>query len=148
MKPADVIGRDGILILEQAMAKGALLTALAHRLASRMGNDERVLLGAILKREELGSTGIGEGVALPHARLESADAPRGVLAILRRPVDFQAIDGRPVDLIAMLALPEAGTGVALQALSGLSRCLRQPNIRDQLRAARDEAEAYEALCSV
>lgn len=145
VKPTDVIGRDGVLVALRSSDKRALLKTLARHAAERVGCDPQELLAAILKREDLGSTGIGEGVAIPHARLPGVQRSRAVLAQLARPIEFDAIDGRPVDLVVLLALPENASGDALQTLSGLSRCLRNPEIRAGLRQARDAEAAYAVL---
>ena len=145
MTPHDVIGRESILIVDRIADKTSLLAMLAHLLAKQADCDPQVLLAAVLRREKLGSTGIGEGVAIPHARLPVVMAPRAVLAILRQPVDFEAIDAHPVDLVVLLALSDASGGVALQALSSLSRCLREPERRTRLRSAADESAAFAAL---
>ncbi|ACK51739.1 putative PTS IIA-like nitrogen-regulatory protein PtsN [Methylocella silvestris BL2] len=147
MTPEQIIGRDGVLLIEKTADKHALLATLAHRLAERAGCDEPALLAAVLKREALGSTGIGDGVAIPHARLANVKNPVGVLAILSRPVDFQAIDDKPVDVAVLLALPETGAGAALEALSCLSRRLRQSGLRADLRRAVSSGAAYEILCA-
>ncbi|WP_180982473.1 PTS sugar transporter subunit IIA [Methylocella silvestris] len=146
MNPEQIIGPDRVLLIEKTADKHALLAALARRLAERAGCDEPALLAAVLKREALGSTGIGDGVAIPHARLANVENPVGVLAILGRPVDFQAIDDKPVDVVVLLALPEGGAGTALEALSCLSRRLRQPKLRDDLRRAANSGAAYDILC--
>lgn len=146
-KPTDVIGRDDIHIALRAGDKPALIGMLARQVAVRAGCDPADLLAAVLKREELGSTGIGEGVAIPHARLPNVRHSAAVLATLAKPIDFKAVDDRPVDLVILLALPEASRNEALQMLSGISRCLRKPEIRASLRQAKDAAAAYEILHS-
>ena len=145
--PLDVIGLDDILVAIRPGDKRSLLATLAQHVAERAGCDLPALLSAVLRREELGSTGIGEGVAIPHARLREISRPSAVLALLARPIEFEAVDGRPVDLVVLLACSEGANGEALQTLSGLSRCLRRPEIRANLRRAKDAAAAYAVLRS-
>src|SRR6201993_2903253 len=85
-------------------SKRALLHDLAHRAALVLKVDDDTVFSALLKREELGSTGVGNGVALPHVRLEQVKKPFGILARLKHPIDFDAIDGQPVDLVCLLLL--------------------------------------------
>src|SRR6516164_5811446 len=92
-------------VIELAVAnKRAMLHDLAHRAAPLLKVDDAVVFNALLKREELGSTGVGNGVAVPHVRLEQVKKPFGIMARLKRPIDFDAIDGQPVDLVCLLLL--------------------------------------------
>lgn len=146
--PKDVIGRDDILVALRPADKPALLRLLAPHVAARVNCDAEALFAATLKREDLGSTGIGDGVAIPHARVPQVRRPAAVLATLARPIDFQAIDGQPVDLVILLALPEALGGEALQVLSGMARCLHKPETRTSLRQAKDADTVHAILRSV
>ena len=104
------------------------------------------LLAELVKREELGSTGMGGGVAIPHARFHQVTKPFGMLIRLRKPLDFDAVDGEPVDLVFLLLLPEAAAaGDQLGALALIARKLRNPKIVATLRQARDGTEAYRVL---
>jgi nitrogen PTS system EIIA component len=98
-----------------------------------------------LKREELGSTGTGGGVALPHARVESLNRAFGILARLNKPIDFEAIDGRPVDLVFLLLLAANPVGEQLKALASAARKLRNPASLRDLRAASGSAGLYDAM---
>jgi PTS system nitrogen regulatory IIA component len=102
------------------------------------------VLDALLEREALGSTGVGYGVAVPHARVAGLTRLRGVFVRLEQPIEFQAVDDRPVDLIfALFAPPDAGAE-HLRALARVSRVLRQADLREQLRQAHG-ADAIHAL---
>lgn len=128
----------------KASGKKALLAELASRGASLVGIDERRLFDRLLERERLGSTGIGGGIAIPHARLSSVAQPRGLFARLGHPVDFDAIDDRPVDLVFLLVAPEGAGADHLKALARVSRLLRDRGLVEKLRAT-ESAEALYAL---
>ena len=119
--------------------------AVAEAAARVTGLPGGAVNAALLKREAAGSTGVGEGVALPHARAPGLDRLRGVFLRLDAPVPFDAVDDQPVDLIFALLVPAEGTGVEhLQALAKVARLLRRPDIREQLRKAQT-ADAIHAL---
>ena len=130
---------------QRAADKTALLRLLAGLAAQAAGIDQASLAVALAARESLGSTGIGAGLALPHARLTSLAAPMGWLVRLARPVAFEAVDGAPVDLIVMLLSPEADNAGHLAALAAVSRRLRQPEVAAAIRAAPDAASMRAAL---
>jgi len=136
LAPADVI--HGL----RASGKTALLDDLARRAARSLDLDAGTILGALVRREGLGSTGVGDGVSLPHARLETVRKPFGLLARLRDPLDFDAVDERPVDLVFLLLLPIGDGGENLNALACVARKLRDPDSAKALRGARDAASLY------
>ena len=115
------------------------LSALA---AAAPDLDAVVVSNQIAKREELGSTRVGNGVALPHARLKSLKAPFGLLARLRRPIDFAAIDDQPVDIVFLRLLPDAGDSAQLNALACVARMLRDSNVLARIRRATDVSSLY------
>jgi len=113
--------------------------------ASRVfGVDAAVALQGLLDREAAGTTGVGHGVALPHARLDGVDRVRAVFVRLEQPVEFEAIDGKPVDLMIALFAPPDATSDHLRALARVSRLMRQPALRQHLRDA-ESADAVYAL---
>ncbi|MCO6416901.1 PTS sugar transporter subunit IIA [Siccirubricoccus sp. KC 17139] len=118
---------------------------LASEVAARHGLPEDKVLDAIQARERLGSTALGRGVALPHARVDWLDAPVAVLARLTHPIDLEARDGEPVDLVFLVLWPEAASEGFLPALSNICRALRDNQIPRQLRRARSAAEALQTL---
>jgi nitrogen PTS system EIIA component len=129
----------------RAINKSRLLHELAHRAAVVLGLDEAVLAEALLKREALGSTGTGAGIAVPHARLERVARPFGILVRLAKAIDFDAIDGRPVDIVFLLLLPAEPQGDQLNALACAARHLRNNTILREMRRAADDAALYRAV---
>jgi PTS system nitrogen regulatory IIA component len=119
--------------------------SLAERVAAVANIDERVVFDAVWERENLGSTGYGEGVAFPHARIEGLDKVCGLFARLDEPVDFDALDGKPVDLVFMLISPENSGADHLTALAALSRILKTEGSCEKLRKARSVEELYAIL---
>ena len=120
---------------------GIVLTALRHF----VGVPFDQIATEVIKREALGSTGMGEGVAIPHARLRELKKPFGVLARLKQPIDFYAIDGKPVDLVFLLLLPVASQGEQLNALAFVARTLRKTELLRDLRRADSSDELYQAM---
>src|SRR6185295_4339978 len=106
-----------------APGKVSLLQGLAQRASGTLKLPAELISDALLKREELGSTGTGGGIAIPHARLPGLDKPFGILVRLRQPIDFAAIDGQPVDLVCLLLLPLASGKDQLNALASVARIL-------------------------
>lgn len=127
--------------------KPALLGELARRIAPAVGREAAEVARALAAREALGSTGVGGGIALPHALLAGLAQPVGLLARLAAPVAFEAVDGRPVDLVALLLSPgpNGGGEAHLHALAALSRRLRTAPVAAALRAATDAPGMYAAL---
>jgi nitrogen PTS system EIIA component len=147
MKIADFLSPSDVMIDVAATNKQKLLSALARKAGSILDLEPALVLTELQKREGLGSTGVGGGVALPHARFQQVGKPTGVLARLRRPIDFEAVDGEPVDIIFLLLLPEAPDGEQLGALASIARKLRKPEITAALREARDGPQMYHMLAS-
>jgi PTS system nitrogen regulatory IIA component len=129
----------------RAADKQALLRLLAGLAAAAAGTDQASLAASLAAREALGSTGIGAGLALPHARLNTIASPLAWLVRLARPVAYEAVDGAPVDLVVMLLSPERDNAGHLAALAALSRRLRQPGVAPAIRAAPDAAAMRTAL---
>jgi PTS system nitrogen regulatory IIA component len=138
LKPDSVICRD------KGANRKEVLANLAKAAANAFGADELLVLENALAREALGGTGVGEGVAVPHARVRGLEKSCGVFALLETAVDFEAPDGRPSDLIFLLLSPEDSGAEHLKALAKITRALRQPSLRASLRAARS-AEALLAV---
>jgi PTS system nitrogen regulatory IIA component len=123
-----------------------VLSEMSGLMARTLGLDPREVHEAVQERERLGSTGVGEGVAIPHARIESLTRPVGGFARLLEPADFEAIDERPADLIFMLLAPTDAGADHLRALARAARVFRQERIRTALRQAQTE-EAVLAILS-
>jgi PTS system nitrogen regulatory IIA component len=145
MKITDFLSPTNVALNVRANDKGGLLQRLSTQAASELGLDPKEVSNQIAKREELGSTGVGNGVALPHARLPGLKAPFGLLARLRHSIDFEAIDGQPVDVVFLLLLPETGDGAQLNALASVARALRDPDALRRLRRASDDEALYRAI---
>jgi PTS system nitrogen regulatory IIA component len=142
---ADLLtGPDAVLAHAKATGKKALLAELAGKAAGLFKIDERKLFDRLLERERLGSTGIGGGIAIPHGRLTTVTKPVGLFARLAHPVDFDAIDERPVDVVFLLVTPEGAGADHLKALARVSRLLRDRSLVEKLRAT-EKADALYAL---
>jgi PTS system nitrogen regulatory IIA component len=128
-----------------ARSKGALLYDLAHRAALVLKVDDDVVFSALLKREELGSTGVGNGVAIPHVRLAQVNKPFGIVARLKEPIDFDSIDGEPVDLVCLLLLSKENEQAQLNTLASVARRLRSPEVLEQLRSAANRVVLYNIM---
>jgi nitrogen PTS system EIIA component len=133
------------LIDVRASDKTRLLQELTRRAATILDLPAERISTEILKREELGSTGTGGGVALPHARIQGLNRSFGILARLNKPIDFEAIDGRPVDLVFLLLLPSNPVGEQLKALASVARKLRDAACLCDLRSASSSAALYDAM---
>jgi nitrogen PTS system EIIA component len=125
--------------------KKQALQELAARAAAMCGRSEREVLEVLMQRERLGSTGIGSGIAIPHGKLAKLDRLFGAFARLERPVDFEALDGQPVDLMFLLLAPEGAGADHLKALARVARLLRDPEIARKLRESRDAEAIYAVL---
>jgi len=129
-----------------ASDKAQLLQEIGHRAARALNLDTNVIIGPLLDRERLGSTGVGAGIALPHARIGGLDRPFGLFARLDRPIDFASVDERPVDLVFLLLTPsKASSNEHLAALACVSRRLRQREVADALRTASSAEALYLAI---
>lgn len=144
MALADLIPSGGVSIDLGASSRKQALQAMSELAAGLTGQAARTVFDAVLQRERLGSTGVGQGVAIPHARLSGMNEVVGIFARLRTPVDFESIDGRPADLIFMLLAPETAGAEHLKALARVSRLLRREDVRQRLRAA-PNADAVHAV---
>jgi PTS system nitrogen regulatory IIA component len=142
---ADLIGADRVIVPLRVSDKPQLLRELARRAARDLSADPQSILGALEKREGLGSTGTGQGIALPHARIAGLPEMFGMFAKLERPIDFDAIDGHPVDLVFMLLAPDRPGSEHLAALAAVARRLRNRDIAARLRAAATSEAAFALL---
>jgi PTS system nitrogen regulatory IIA component len=146
MDIGQLLKRDAVAVRVSANSKRQALGALAEVAARSLGLPEDAILDALLEREQQGSTGVGQGVAVPHAKLEGLDRMVGVFVKLETPVAFEAVDDRPVDLLFALLAPRDAGVEHLRSLAKVSRLLRQSELREQLRQART-ADAVYALLS-
>ena len=144
MPPSDLVSPNAIIPALKVNGKKQALQEIAAKAAALTGQSERAILEILLQREKLGSTGVGNGVAIPHGKLAKLANVFGLFARLERPVDFEALDGQPVDLIFLLLAPEGAGADHLKALARVSRLLRDRALVDKLRAT-ENAEALYAL---
>lgn len=145
MTLADILVADDVHLELEASGRREALEVLAGRAAERAGVDPGAALEALLAREKLGSTGLGKGIAIPHAPVKGLDHPVAGFARLARPIEYGAVDDEPVDLVLMVLLPEqAAGGEQLKVLSRAAKLLRGDELLTKLRAARD-AQAVLAL---
>jgi nitrogen PTS system EIIA component len=145
MKIADLLSPTDVMIDVRASNKRMLLQEFAARAAAGLGLGVDQIAPYLLKREELGSTGIGRGVAIPHARLPDVQRPYGLLAKLKQPIDFDAIDGEAVDIVFVLLLAAAAENEQIGALALVARTLRPPENLARLRSAKNTSELYAAI---
>lgn len=142
---SDLIASDGIIPSSKARTKKQALQELATRAAGATGLDARDIFEALLQRERLGSTGLGRGIAVPHAKFRSLSRMVCVFARLDQPIDFESPDDEPVDLIFFLLAPEHAGGDHLKALARISRLVREPATLERLRATGDILALREVL---
>ena len=140
----DLITPQAILANLKAGSKKQALQDMARRAAELTGQHERAVFDVLLERERLGTTGVGHGIAIPHGKLPGLERVHGVFARLERPIDFDAIDEQPVDLIFLLLAPEHAGADHLKALARVSRLLRDQSMCEKLRGS-DNADAIYAL---
>jgi PTS system nitrogen regulatory IIA component len=141
----DLIKPEHVLAALPATDKLQVLNDLARTAATDINIDAQKILRALLAREELGSSGLGNGVAVPHARIEGIEHYMGLFARLERPIDFSAVDSQPVDLVFVLLIPPTSKNDHLAALACVSRRLRNHEVDRQLRAATNARALYELL---
>ena len=147
MAIGELIGPDRVVVGLRVSDKSQLLQELAGRAATALGLDRRAVFDALQARENLGSTGLGKGFALPHARLDAVGEPFALFVRLARPIDFAAIDESPVDLVILLLTPANGGNQHLATLAALSRPLRNAGFVQKLRQAPDAAAVHQLLVS-
>jgi PTS system nitrogen regulatory IIA component len=145
MNIKDFLSPADIHVDMRASDKTRLLQELSRQAAAALDLAAELISAEILKREELGSTGTGGGVAIPHARIQGLTKAFGIFARLNKPIDFEAIDGRAVDLVFLLLLPANPVGEQLKALAAVARKLRDPACLRELRSASGGAGLYDAM---
>jgi len=138
----DLIEPNAILPSLKVSTRKQALQELSERAAEVSGLPAREIFDALLQRERLGSTGVGGGIAIPHGKLPRVDRMIGLFARLERPIDYEALDGEPVDLIFLLLAPESAGADHLKALSRVARAFRDQRLTARLRATRDASGLY------
>jgi PTS system nitrogen regulatory IIA component len=145
VRVSDLLMPENVIADLRVPDKGRALRELAQRGAPLAGVPDTVVRDALLAREALGSTGVGAGVAIPHARISGLNGVQAIFARLSKPIDFDAVDGRPVDLIFLLLAPEDAGSAHLAALACASRALRNPGTAKRLRETTDAAALHAIL---
>jgi len=141
----DLVASNAILPALKVNNKKQVLHELAARAAVLTGQNERAIFDILMQREKLGSTAVGNGIAIPHGKMANLTRLFGLFARLDRPVDFEALDGQPVDLVFLLLAPEGAGADHLKALARVARLLLDPAIAHKLRASHDAEALYAVL---
>ena len=129
----DIVATNAVIPALKVNSKKQALQEIAARAAELSGLPERTVFETLLQREKLGSTGIGHGIAIPHGKLPKLERLFGLFARLDRPIDFESLDGQPVDLVFLLLAPEGAGADHLKALARVARLLRDPDTSSKLR---------------
>jgi nitrogen PTS system EIIA component len=145
MDLTDLIEASAVMPALRANSKKQVLQLLAEKAAATTGIPEREIFDTILQRERLGSTGVGNGIAIPHGKLPGVKQITGVFARLEHPVDFEALDDQPVDLVFLLLAPEGAGADHLKALSRIARVLRNSETVSKIRGTKDAAAIHSFL---
>lgn len=135
MNIGDLLAADGIFPSLKAKTKKQALQELANRASAITGIGTHEVFEAMLQRERLGSTGFGRGIAIPHVKFKGLKAIVCLFARLEKPIDFESLDGEPVDIVFLLLAPEHAAGDHLKALHRISRIVREPALLESLRKA-------------
>jgi PTS system nitrogen regulatory IIA component len=145
MTITDLVAPEAIVPALKVSSKKQALQDLAARAAVLTGQNERSIFEILLQREKLGTTAVGYGVAIPHGKLPKLPRMFGLFARLDRAIDFEALDGQPVDLVFLLLAPEGAGADHLKALARVARLLRDQDTANKLRAGRDAEALYAVL---
>ncbi|HET9903278.1 MAG TPA: PTS IIA-like nitrogen regulatory protein PtsN [Xanthobacteraceae bacterium] len=145
MPLTDLLTPAAIIPALKVNTKKQALQELAAKAAELTGQNERAILEVLMQREKLGSTAVGNGIAIPHGKLPKLESMFGLFARLARPIDFDALDGQPVDLIFVLLAPESAGADHLKALARVARLLRDPETARKLRESEDAAALFAVL---
>lgn len=147
MALSSILRPEAVFAGIKANGKKQLLQDIAAGMAPFCPVPERLIFETLLQRERLGSTGVGQGIAIPHGRIAGLDRLTGSFARLGRPVDFESMDGEPVDLVFVLLAPEGAGADHLQALARIARHFRNAGIAEKLRSTDDPAALFAILTS-
>jgi PTS system nitrogen regulatory IIA component len=145
MPLTDLVAPGAVIPALKVNSKKQMLQELAGKAAELSGQSERAIYEVLQQRENLGSTAVGNGIAIPHGKLPKLTTLFGVFARLDRPIDFEALDGQPVDLVFLLLAPESAGADHLKALARIARVMREPDVARKLRASRDAGALYAVL---
>ncbi|AEV35201.1 Phosphotransferase system, IIA-like nitrogen-regulatory protein PtsN [Pseudovibrio sp. FO-BEG1] len=141
----ELLRPEAVIANLKANSKKQALQELAERASEICGETERDIFDTLLQRERLGSTGVGNGIAIPHGKIVNLDGLHGLFARLDKPIEFDSLDDQPVDLIFVLLAPEGAGADHLKALARVARLLRDADVASKLRATTDAAAIYSIL---
>ncbi len=145
MELSDILSEEGILYCTGVKSKSQLLKVLADHAAKSLSQDPAVVFETLANREALGSTGLGNGIAIPHGKIAGLPRLGAIFARLEEPIDFESVDDQPVDLVMVLLAPLGAGAEHLKALSLVARLLRTESIVADLRRADDPSRIYAIL---
>jgi PTS system nitrogen regulatory IIA component len=145
MELSDLLCEESVLVCADIRSKAELLQKLSQKAAELTGMDAETILAALTAREALGSTGLGNGIAIPHGKLPGLPAVRGIFVKLDEPIEFDAIDDQKVDIVVMLLAPVGAGADHLKALARVARLLRTESLVEQLRQTSDKKRLREML---
>ena len=145
MDLGDLISPEDIVPAMRSTSKRQLLQDLADRASAKTGIPSRQIFDTLLQRERLGSTGVGNGIAIPHGKLPELKHITGLFARLDKPIDYEALDDQPVDIVFLLLAPEGAGADHLKALARIARLMREPERVAKLRDTPDAAAIYSLL---
>ncbi len=145
MHLSDILASDAVFPEVKVASKKQLLQELAKFAEKFTQLDSRQIFEALLQREKLGSTGLGRGIAIPHVKFAQLDRVYGLFARLAKPLDYDSVDGEPIDLVFLLLAPENAGADHLKALARISRLLRDNTIVQKLRGTEDQNGLYALL---
>jgi PTS system nitrogen regulatory IIA component len=145
MNISDLLAPEAVVASLKAQSKKQLLQELAARAHAQTRLPEKQIFETLIEREKLGTTGVGAGIAIPHGRIAGAKGITGIFARLESAIDYEAVDGQPVDLVFMLLAPENAGADHLKALARVSRLLRNRQTCEKLRAAQSAEALYAIL---
>ncbi len=145
MELADILSEEAVIVCSGIKTKLDVLKTLSERAAKLTGQDAAVIFEAVNEREMLGSTGLGNGIAIPHGKFAGIAGVTAVFARLDTPVDFESVDDQPVDLVMMLLAPMGAGADHLKALARVARLLRTDSVVASLRRSQDAEQLYSIL---
>lgn len=147
MEVSDFLAQDDVVPCAKVTSKRQLLQMLADKASEKCGFDSQKIFEVLMAREQLGSTGLGNGIAIPHGKLKGLDKVIALFARADSPIEFDSVDDQPVDLAFMLLAPEGSGADHLKALSRVARLLRTETVVDAIRHTKDKTEIYGLLSS-
>jgi PTS system nitrogen regulatory IIA component len=145
MELADILTKGSVMTCAKAASKRQVLQQLADKAAELLNVDTHDVFETLIAREKLGSTGLGNGIAIPHGKLAGIEGVSAIFARLDQPIDFDAVDDEPVDLVMMLLAPTGSGADHLKALARVARHMRTESVANQLRSTRDVEKLYACL---